>query len=55
MLLPKSSCVCMPCFKPVAPRVYLTRVPFLAFIRPDIKNINGRGHTHVLKRLARLY
>ena len=31
MLLPKSSCVCIPCIKSIAPRVYQAKVPFLAF------------------------
>ena len=36
MLLPKSSSVCIPCFKPVAPRVCLVKPPFLAFFGPDM-------------------
>ena len=31
MLLPMSSCACIPCFKSVVPRVCLPKVPFLAF------------------------
>ena len=31
MLIPKSSCVCIPSFKSVAPKVCLTEVPFVAF------------------------
>ena len=31
MLLPKSSYVCIPCIKSVAPRVCLVKAPFLAF------------------------
>ena len=41
MLLPKSSCVCMPCIKSIAPRVCLVKVPFLAFFGPDIKTEMG--------------
>ena len=37
ILLPKSSCVCIPCLKSVAPRACLAKVPFLAFFGPDIK------------------
>ena len=36
MLLQKSSCVCIPCIKSVAPRVCLVKVPFLAFFGPGI-------------------
>ena len=36
MLLSKSSCVCIPCIKSVAPRVCLAEVTFLAFFGPDI-------------------
>ena len=36
MLLPKSICVCIPCFKSVTPRVCMTKVPFLAFLGPDM-------------------
>ena len=35
MLLPKTSCVCIPCIKSVAPRACLTKVPFLALFWPD--------------------
>ena len=34
MLLPKSSCVYIPCIKSVTPRVCLDQVPFLAFFGP---------------------
>ena len=38
MLLPKSSSVCIPCFKSVSPRVCLVKVTFLPFFfGPDIK------------------
>ena len=37
MLLPKSSCVCIPGIKSVAPRVCLVKVPFWPFFGPDIK------------------
>ena len=37
MLLPKSSCVCIPCIKSIAPMVCLANVPFLAFFGPDMK------------------
>ena len=36
MLLTKSICVCIPCFKSVAPRVCMAKVPFLTFFRPDM-------------------
>ena len=41
MLLPKSSCVYIPCFKSVAPRVYLVKVPFFAFFWANIKTEVG--------------
>ena len=31
MLLPELSCVCIPSFRSVAPRVCIAKVPFLAF------------------------
>ena len=37
MLLPKSSFVCIPRFKSVAPRVCLAKVLFLPFFGPNIK------------------
>ena len=37
MLLPHSSCVCISCFKSVAPQVCLAKVPFLAFFGNDMK------------------
>ena len=38
MLLPKLSCVCIPCFKSVALRVCLVKIPFSAFFFwPNIK------------------
>ena len=36
MLFRKSICVCMPCFKSVAPRVCMAKVLFLAFYGPDM-------------------
>ena len=36
MLLPKSICVCKPCFKSVTSRVCMVKVPFLAFFGPDM-------------------
>ena len=36
MLLRKSICVCIPCFKSVSPRVCMAKVPFLAFFGPDM-------------------
>ena len=36
---PKSSCVCIPCFKSVAP--WVLSVPFLAFFGPDMKREMG--------------
>ena len=41
MLLSKSSCVCMPCFKSVAPKVCLTKVLFVAIFWPDINTKMG--------------
>ena len=41
MLLPKSICVCIPCFKSVAPRVCMTKVLFLAFFGPDMNTEMG--------------
>ena len=32
MLLPKSSCIFLQCFKSVSPRVYLAKVAFLPFL-----------------------
>ena len=36
MLLPNSSCACIACFNSAAPRVCLTKVPFLASFGPDM-------------------
>ena len=36
MLLSKSSCVCIPCFESVAPKVCLAKVPFFPFFGPDM-------------------
>ena len=47
MLIPKSSRVCTPSFKSVAPKVYLTYVPFVAIFWPNM-NKTGCGHIHVL-------
>ena len=55
MLLSKSSCVCIPCFKFVAPKVCLAKVPFLAFFGPNMNTKNGCGFIHVLKTFPRLY
>ena len=41
MLLPKSSCVCIPCIKSVAPRVCMAKVPFLAFFGPNMNTEMG--------------
>ena len=41
MLLPRSICVCIPCFKSVVPKVCMARVPFLAFFGPDIDTKMG--------------
>ena len=41
MLLPESGCACIPSFRPVALRVYLVQVLFLAFFGPDTDT--GRG------------
>ena len=50
MLLSKSSCVCIPCFKSVAPKVCLAKAPFLAFFGPDMNTEMGVViYMHVLK------
>ena len=36
MLLRKSICVNIPCFKSVSPRVCMTKEPFLALFGPDM-------------------
>ena len=36
MLLSKSICVCIPCFKSVAPRNCMAKLSFLAFWGPDM-------------------
>ena len=41
MLLPKSSCVCIPCIKSVAPRVCMAKVPFMTFLGPDMNTEMG--------------
>ena len=41
MLLPKSICECIPCFKSVAPRVCMAQVPFLAFFGPEMNTEMG--------------
>ena len=41
MLRSKSSCACIPCFKAVAPKVCLTKVPFVAIFWPDINSKKG--------------
>ena len=41
MLLPKSSCVCIPCFKFVAPRICLVKYHFWLFWGPDIETEMG--------------
>ena len=41
MLLRKSICVCIPCFKSFAPRVCLAKVPFLAFLGPVMNTEMG--------------
>ena len=38
MLLPKLSCVSIPCFKSVTPRICLVKVPFLG---PDMETEMG--------------
>ena len=45
MLLPKSSCVCISFFKYDAPRVCMAKVPFLAFLGPDMNTEMGESHT----------
>ena len=37
MLVPKLSCVCIPCFNLLLQWFVLSKVPFLAFFWPDIK------------------
>ena len=41
MLLPKSSCVCIQCFKSVAPKICMAEVPFLAMFGPDVNTEMG--------------
>ena len=41
MLLPKSSSVCIPCFKSVAPKVCVAKVPLLEFFGSDMKTEMG--------------
>ena len=41
MSLPQSSCVCIPCFNLVAPRVCLVKVPFWPIFGPDMKTEMG--------------
>ena len=41
MLHPKLNCVCILCFKSVAPSVCLVEIPFVAFFGPDIKTEMG--------------
>ena len=36
MLLGKSVCVCIPCFKCVSPRVCMAKIPVLALFGPDM-------------------
>ena len=38
---PKSSCVCIPCFKFVAPRVCMVKVPFLLSFWPGMNTEMG--------------
>ena len=49
MLHPKSSCVCIPCIKPVTPTVCHAKVPFLAFFLAQYEFRYGCGHIHILK------
>ena len=56
MLLPKSICVCIPCFKFVAPRVCMGIVPFFAyFLGAWHEYRSGSCHMHALKTFPRLY
>ena len=55
MLLPKLICVCIPCFKSVAPRVCLAKVPFLAFFGPDMNTEMGVVIYMAKKTFPRLY
>ena len=41
MLLLKSICVCIPCFKSIAPRVCMVKVPFLALFWPNMNTEMG--------------
>ena len=41
MLLPNLSCVCIPCFRFVVPRVYLTTYYILTCFRPGINTEMG--------------
>ena len=54
MLFPKSSCVRIPCFKSVTPRVCMDKYHIGLFGGPD-ENRNECCHIHVLKTFPRLY
>ena len=41
MLFPKSSCVYIPCIKSIAPRICMAKIPFLAFLGPDMSTEMG--------------
>ena len=41
MLLPKSICLCIQCFKSIAPRVCMTKVPFFFFFGPYMSTEMG--------------
>ena len=42
MLLPKSSCACIPCFKAVAPRVCWPKHHFWNFVGPHMNTEMGK-------------
>ena len=51
MLLPKSICVCKPCFMSVPSRVFMAKVPFLAFFFSRHEHRNGCGHIYMYLEL----
>ena len=55
MLLPKSTCVCIPCFKIVTPRFHLAKYHFWISFGVWHEYRNGCGHIHVFKTFPRLY
>ena len=52
MLLPGSSCVCIPSFRPVVSLVFLAKIPFLAFFKHKNSPIHTYMHTYMLQYSA---